>query len=501
MMKAIFTTLLIIIVHVATYAQESYDISKQIDKTASITHAEILDPGFDDYVFFRIEHGATAFKQKDYFMRVNRVSLEVEEKVELLKNTSIELDKFYEALYVGPKCIYLTNFTTDKKAKTIDFYCSKLDESFENTKMPIKLFTGPKPRSSGNVAFRTNTDMDLNFGGAIVFLQNESRDLIVIKYTEFQKRGKEKIDVYHCRVFDKNLKEIYKTSYEEAAKVRLPQFTYFDFDYLAWDDGIVSIDPQDKFTLKIVNVKKTLDHTVALKKDKVHSIKKVKIIANGNMIVCGAYQSAEGEHEEGVFRAEIDLKTNTRISYDRLKMVEINKRKKPRVSDALISDDGNVFFRSCYTLPSSSSPPMESDHAVYFISYHGESWRKDIPIPTQKSGSLQYPQTIKQRVFLEGNSLCVLYNDNEKAQLIEPNKYTLGDKIGSVTLSSPSGRISMLKVDDKGKVKRKSFLIETGEYLIGYSCNVGYDLYTPCRKKSGVVYGKARVIKVDFSKF
>ncbi|PCI98383.1 MAG: hypothetical protein COB15_06115 [Flavobacteriales bacterium] len=492
------TTLIFLatIMHVVVYAQELFKTSEAIDKTTSITLAQIIDPGFEDYVLYRVAEGATMVSQKKYFLKVDRTSLEVKEIIQLEKNKSIKLKKSYQELIAGPKCIYLTGYSEDKVEKTIDFYCSKLDDTFDNTKPPVKLFTGPIPKASGSVALCENTSLKLNFGGNIMFLQNETKDLITIKYTERLKRGKQKIDVYHCRVFDSNFKELYKTTCEERAGMRLDNFSYFHFDYLAWSDGVISVDPQDKFTLKIMNVKKTSEHSIALKNDKMHNIEAVKNMGNGKMIVCGAYLSAEKRHEEGVFRAEIDLKTNKLLSYERQEMTQIKKHNNPRVADSFISDEGNVYFLSCFTLLG-----IGQNYAVYFISNTGEVWSKHVPIPVQNVAVAGYLQTIKQRVFLKDNNLCILYNDHKKSQEIEPNSFVMGEKIGSINLQKPSGLISMLKIDNKGELKRKSFKIETGEFITGFSSNDGYNLYSPSRKVSGISYSKSRVIKFDFSKF
>ena len=89
------TTLIFLatIMHVVVYAQELFKTSEAIDKTTSITLAQIIDPGFEDYVLYRVAEGATMVSQKKYFLKVDRTSLEVKEIIQLEKNKSIKLKK------------------------------------------------------------------------------------------------------------------------------------------------------------------------------------------------------------------------------------------------------------------------------------------------------------------------------------------------------------------------------------------------------------------------
>jgi hypothetical protein len=144
---------------------------------------------------------------------------------------------------------------------------------------------------------------------------------------------------------------------------------------------------------------------------------------------------------------------------------------------------------------------LPQDFVVYFMSNTGKVWNKQIPIPVQKIAVQGYLQTTKQRLFVKDNNLCILYNDHEKSQEIDPNSFVMGEKIGGVNLQKPSGLISMLKINKNGEVKRKSFKIDTGEFITGFSSSEGNYLYSSSRKVKGIFYSKYRVIKFDFSKF
>ena len=97
--------------------------------------------------------------------------------------------------------------------------------------------------------------------------------------------------------------------------------------------------------------------------------------------------------------------------------------------------------------------------------------------------------------------LCFLYNDTKKSKEFDANSFPMGEKIGGINLRKAPGLISMLKIDKKGTVQRKTFRIKSEEFIVGYSCSDNYNLYSPSRKVDGLTYSKSRLVKFDFSKF
>ena len=474
--RIILNVIAFFFISIGINAQE-FQLSSELEKSKSITAAQVLDPGFDDNIVFWMRQGTTIFNQKGVLVSLDKNTLEVRKKVRVEKGTDLK-NIWTDDAYTMNKKVLIPSFV--KEDSKISFYFQEVDNDLGIS--PIKKVYSENSSKPSQIKIK----------------QNEEKDLLTVSY--IVKPKGEKKENLHYFVIDSDLKVVTKNVISNPKRLKNSDDKG---SFIVFNDGIIYDEFNDN-SLNVVNVRTNEEVKVSFEQPGYHQLTTARKISNKRVIISGAWANADDEDLDAVFRAEIDLEAKKIINYKLVMHTAItNLPQKASLSNIQITETGNVYFLTCEYIRS-DAVLTKKGYQLYYIDKNSKSWIKELPIPKAIfQRNMGYAHTIRDRVFLNGESFAIVYCDSKKAQEFDLNGFdhtkTKLSLLGKSTITSPKNNImSIMQIDGTGNASRKSFTPPRSKYVNGtFAANQG-KFYSPVRFVSGMTYGPSAVLEIKY---